>query len=284
MFGTSTAFCALSLNARIAARRGMVRHGDKCGISLGGFSKVLNARLSCRSGFEFTKPWRLTYAEPCRACFCRCILASPPLSQPNWRQPPSRSLASVRVRARGQVVQIGSQRGMKESNAIYQPYFAQLSQRGFIELFPYSFNNSNSPQSNLDIGIGKCPVFKAHNLCGISGARKRGNDFCQCARSHCLCRADDKEINQEEEETPVVVVVTADWQTKRDTNNDHAMRGGRESEGEWGCKCYKKIAQSWSTLRAAGAAASSDLQGGTIAMALLAWLALASYTAPRNRP
>ena len=46
------------------------------------------------------------------------------------------------------------------------------------------------------------------------------------ARSHCLCRADDKEINQEEEETPVVVVVvTADWQTKRDTNNDHAMRG-----------------------------------------------------------
>ena len=55
----------------------------------------------------------------------------------------------------------------------------------------------------------------------------------QCARSHCLCRADDKEINQEEDETPVVVV-TADWQTKRDTNNDHAMRGGsggRESEG-----------------------------------------------------
>ena len=56
----------------------------------------------------------------------------------------------------------------------------------------------------------------------------------QCARSHCLCRADDKEINQEEEEeeTPVVVVVTADWQTKRDTNNDHAMRGKREGGRE----------------------------------------------------
>ena len=44
-------------------------------------------------------------------------------------------------------------------------------------------------------------------------------------------RADDKEINQEEkkeEEQETPIVVTADWQTKRDTNNDHAMRGGEE--------------------------------------------------------
>ena len=71
-----------------------------------------------------------------------------------------------------------------------------------------------------------------------------------------------------DQEPPVVI---ADWQTKRDTNNDHAMRcderggegerGRREREGEsgWGCKCLEKITQSRSTLRAESS--SSSFQG-----------------------